>query len=464
MARILLSGVHLGTRGAFKEHPRSPGGLQVIPPSSMSQSFDIDTAYDALDDTVYDIFDMDAYCSSLSPSIPSTESVPDTPTPAPRLKRYPKTRGHPRLSPTVVPSPIVAAFSASASTSSVPAAANTRPGKPDKGKGRQRSTAAASPTSPVDASSSTIPPLSTASVELTPEQHVCLVRVLKRLDEWLAQGWQPGVDESCLRHLAEIFNSAEAVAEGSLSNIRRADLMWRLADSEGWEKSAGSSIMGAIDIQVTVTRILYKDYGESLISSFRSFLGQKEAELGSEGRPSGISGPSLQKETGRGDPRPNVPKRVRFEEVDGPSRGVGDVRAERNEGSRLLVGLAAPIIPSYDETCATLSRHLAFISGTARFKWLDFLLTLRESAAGANALRSHHAVSPLPDVPFAPVETGNQLRYLLAGRGQVPDTHPLGAYRCFRCDSLGHWSADHDRRHRTIYGGPPHSGILPGGA
>ena len=219
----------------------------------MSQSFDINTSYDALDNTVYDIFDVDAYCSSLSPSVPSTESVPNTPTPAPRLKRYPKTRGHPRPSPTVVPPPVVSTTSADASTSSIPAATGAKPSKPDKGKGRQRSAITAAPTSPVDASSSTIPPVSTASAELTPEQHICLVWMLKRLDEWLTQGWQPGVDQSRLRHLAEIFNSAETVAEGSLSNIRHADLAWRLADSEGWEKSAGSSIMGAIDIQVTVT-------------------------------------------------------------------------------------------------------------------------------------------------------------------------------------------------------------------
>ena len=55
--------------------------------------------------------------------------------------------------------------------------------------------------------------------------------------------------------------------------------------------------MGAIDIQVTVTKILYKDYGDSLIASFWSFLGQKEAEMGDSGCPTGISGPSLQKET-----------------------------------------------------------------------------------------------------------------------------------------------------------------------
>ena len=427
----------------------------------MSLSFDIDTSYDALDDTIHDIFDVDAYCASLSPSVPSTESVPNTPTPTPRFKRYPKTRGHPCPSPAVVPPPVVASAPAIAPTPPNPATASTVSSKPDKGKGCQRAAATAPSPSPMDASSSTIPPVSTASVELTPEQHICLVRMLKRLDEWLAQGWQPGVDESCLRHLAEIFNSAEAIAEGSLSNIRRADLAWRLADSEGWEKSAGSSIMGAIDIQVTVTRILYKDYGESLITSFCSFLGQKEAELGSEGRPSSISRPSVQKETDWRNPRPNIPKRVQFEEVDSSSRGARNVRPEWNEGSRLLVGLAAPIIPSYDEMCATLSRHLAFVSGTARFEWLDFLLTLRESAAGTNALCSHHAVSPLPDAAFAPVKTGNQLQYFLAGHGQVPDTHPLGAYRCFRCDSLGHWSADHDRHHRTIYGGPPHSGILP---
>ena len=427
----------------------------------MSQSFDINTSYDALDDTIYDIFDVDAYCSSLSPPVSTPESVSHTPTPTPRLKRYPKTRGHPRPSPAAVSSPIVTTVPAVASTSSVPAATGTKPSKLDKGKGHQHPAAPAPPTSPVDTS---LTPVPTASAELTPEQHVCLVRMLKRLDEWLAQGWQPGVDELCLWNMAEIFNSAEAVAEGSLSNIRHADLAWRLADSEGWEKSAGSSIMGAIDIQVTVTKILYKDYGDALIDSFRSFLGQKEAELGDSRRPMSISGSSLQKEASRGNPRPNIQKRVQFEGLDGPSGGTGDVRPERNEGSRLLVGPAAPIIPSYDETCRTLARHLAFISGMARFEWLDFLLALRESAAGTNALCSRYATSPIPDAPFAPVVTGNQLRYFLAGRGQVPDTHPLGAYRCFRCDSLGHWSADHDRNRRSVYGGPPHSGVFPDSA
>ena len=391
----------------------------------MSQSFDINTSYDALDDTAYDIFNLDAYISSLSPSVSAAESVRNTLTPAPRLKRYPKTRSHPRPSPSVISPPTVTAASIVASTSSVPIAT---PAKPDKGKGRQRATVTPSLTSPVDASPSSV---STASVELTPEQYICIVWMLKCLDEWLTQGWQPGVDESRLRSMAEIFNSAEAVAEGSLSNVHRADLAWRLADSEGWEKSAGSSIMGAIDIQVTVTKVLYKDYGDALIASFCSFLGQKEAELGSEGHPSGVSGPSLQKETGRRDPRPDVPKRVRFEGLDSSSGGVSDVRPERNEGSRLLVGPAAPIIPSYDEMCGTLARHLAFISRTARFEWLDFLLALRESATGTNALRSRYAIGPLPDAPFAPVATGNQLHYLLAGRGQVSDSHPLGAYCCF---------------------------------
>ena len=263
----------------------------------MSSSYDASTSYDALDDSVYDIFDLDAYISSLSPSVPDSEPVPNPPPPSSRLKRYPKTRGHPRPSPAIVSPPAVSATSIVASTSSV---AVTAPAKPDKGKGRQRATIASPPTCPVDASPS---PVSTASVELTPEQHVCIVRMLKRLDEWLAQGWEPGVDKSHLRNMAEIFNSAEAVAEGSLSNIRRADLAWRLADSEGW-------IMGAIDIQVTVMKILYKDYGDLLIASFWSFLGQKEIELGDRGRPTGVPGPSLQKETGQGDPQPDVQKRV----------------------------------------------------------------------------------------------------------------------------------------------------------
>ena len=292
----------------------------------MSSSYDASTSYDALDDSVYDIFDLDAYVSSLSPSVPDSEPVRNSLAPTSRLKRYPKTRGHPRPSPAIISPPAVSTTSAVATTSSLPV---VTPTKPDKGKGRQHAAVASPPACPVDASPS---PVSTTSVKLTPEQHVCLVRMLKRLDEWFSQGWEPGVDKSHLRNMAEIFNSAEAIAEGSLSNIRHADLAWQLTDSEGWEKSAGSSIMGAIDIQVTVMKILYKDYGDSLIASFRSFLGQKEAELGDRGCPTGVSGPSLQEETSRGNPRPDVQKRVRFEGLDSQSGRAGDVRPEQNEG------------------------------------------------------------------------------------------------------------------------------------
>ena len=380
----------------------------------MSASYDINTKYDLLDCSVYDVFDVDAYCS-LSPSVPNSESVPHTPAPAPSLKRYPKMQGHPHPSPSVLSPPAVA------SVSSLPAAI---PAKPDKGKGRQRPAISAPPTSLVDPP----PSVSNDSVDLTPEQHLCLVRVLKRLNEWFAQGWEPGVDKSCLRTLAEIFNSAESIAEGSLSNIQRADLAWRLVDSEGWEKSAGSSIMGAIDIQVTVTKILFKDYGEPLIASFRSFLGQKEAELGDSGRPAGISGPSLQKETGRGDPKSNVLKRVRFSGLDSAVGGARNVLPEWDESGRLPVDETNARIPTYDEACKSLTQHLTFVSGTTYQQWFNFLLTLRESTPGTNALCSCHAACPLPDAPFTPVIIDDQLRYLLAGRGCVTDTHPLGRF------------------------------------
>ena len=188
------------------------------------------------------------------------------------------------------------------------ASSSAQPGvpvKPDKGKGRQPTTPSPSPASSVDSTEPT-----TSPVNLTPEQHLCLVRVLKRLDEWFARGWEPRIDKSRVRGLAEIFNSAEAVAEGGIADLRLADLAWRLADSEGWEKSAGSSIMGAIDIQVTVTKILYKDYSDTLIDSFRSFLGQKEVELGNSRHPSYVAGPPLSLTTSHQNSEPVVPKRV----------------------------------------------------------------------------------------------------------------------------------------------------------
>ena len=164
---------------------------------------------------------------------------------------------------------------------------------------------------------------------------------------------------------------------------------------------------------------------------------------------------------GQGNSEPDLPKRVRFSGLDGTPRRTSNVCPERDEGRRLPADEVIARIPMYDEACRSLAQHLAFTSGTTYTEWVNFLFTLRESTPGANALRSQHTSCPLPDGPFAPVATDNQLRYLLAGRGRVTDAHPLGGFRCFQCDSFGHWSADHDRNRRSVYGGPPHSGVFP---
>ena len=165
-----------------------------------------------------------------------------------------------------------------------------------------------------------------------------------------------------------------------------------------------------------------------------------------------------------GNPESILPKRVRFSDVDGAPGGTPDVRAKRNEGRRLIADEEAARVPTYDEACRGLAQHLAFVGNATYTEWINFLFTLRESTAGTNALRSRHTSCLLPDGPFAPVPANNQLRYLLAGRGRVTDAHPLGGFRCFQCDSFGHWSADHDRNRRSVYGGPPHSGVFPDSA
>ena len=430
----------------------------------MSSSFDINTAFDALDDSlVSDVIDLDSWASSLSPPVSSNEPVRNA-TPHPHQKRHTRTRGHPHPTPAFALPPVTRSVAAPpvlstptvASSSAQPQSA---PGKPDKGKGRQQTTPSPSPASSVD---STVPAISSA--DLTPEQHLCFVQVLKRLNKWLARGWEPRVDQSRLWSLAEIFNSAEAVAEGGIADLRLADLAWRLADSEGWEKSAGSSIMGAIDIQMTVTKILYKDYGDALIDSFRSFLGQKEAELGNSGRPSLTAGSPLPQTASHRNPEPVVPKRVRFQGLDGPDGGACHIRPERDAGGGLLVDAPDARVPSYDEVCRSLAQHLAFVGGASYGTWRNFLLSLQQSTPRANALHSVHAVTSLPNAPFVPLPTGSELRYQLAGRGTITDAHPLGGYRCFRCNTLGHWSSNHNRTSGTVYGGPPHSGILPGSA
>ena len=431
----------------------------------MSSSFDINTAFDELDDSlVSDVIDLDSWASSLSPPVSSSEPVCHS-TPRPRQKRHSRMCGYPRPSPAVALPPVTRSTVAGPvlSTPTVASLSTVSQGvleRPNKGKGCQQTTPAPSPASSVDPS----PVPATSSADLTPEQHLCLVRVLKRLNEWLARGWEPRVDQSRLRSLAEIFNSAEAVAEGGVADLCLADLAWRLADSEGWERSAASSIMGAIDIQVTVTKILYKDYGDSLIDSFRSFLGRKEAELGNSGCPSYVAGSPLPQAASCRNSEPVIPKRVRFQGLDGPDGGACNIRPERDAGGGLLVDTPDARVPSYDAVCRSLAQHLTFAGGASYGRWQDFLLTLRESTARANALRSEHATTPLPNSPFVPLVADSQLRYQLAGRGTLTDTHPLGGYRCFRCHTLGHWSSDHDRSRGTVYGGPPHSGVLPGSA
>ena len=110
----------------------------------MSLSFDIDTAYDALDDSlVSDVLDLESYCSSLSPPVTSPEPIRHS-TSCPRQRRHPRTRGHPRPTPAfalppVTPSvaaPPVLSAPAVASSSAQPSV----PGKPDKGKGHQQTT------------------------------------------------------------------------------------------------------------------------------------------------------------------------------------------------------------------------------------------------------------------------------------------------------------------------------------
>ena len=427
----------------------------------MGSFFDINTAFDALDDSlVSDVVDLDSWASSLSPPVASDEPIRHS-TPRPRQKRHTRMRGHPRPTPAIALPPVTTAVVAGpvlstpavASTSAQPSGSAQRA---DKGKGREQATPISPSASPVDPSVRTTP-----LADLTPEQHLCLVRVLKRLDEWFTCGWEPRIDKSHVRTLAEIFNSAEAVAEGGLANLCLADLAWRLADSEGWEKSAGSSIMGAIDIQVSVTKILYKDYGDALIDSFWSFLGRKEAELGNSGRPSCVAGPPLSSSASHQNPEPVVPKRVRFQGLDGSDGGACQVRPERDAGGGLLVDAPDARVPSYDEACRSLAQHLAFVGTASYGTWHDFLLSLRQSTPGTNALHSIHAACPLPNAPFIPLPTGSELRYQLAGRGTLTDSHPLGGYRCFRCNTLSHWSSDHDRTRGRVYGGPPHSGVLP---
>ena len=161
----------------------------------MSSSYNIDTAYNALDDSlVSDVFDLDSWASSLSPPVTSPEPVRNS-TPRPHQKCHTRTRGHPHPTPAftlppITPSVVAGPILSTPAIASSPAQPSGPPERVDKGKGRQQAAPASPPASPVDS-----PVRTTSSADLTPEQHLCLVRVLKRLDEWFSCGWEPRIDK-----------------------------------------------------------------------------------------------------------------------------------------------------------------------------------------------------------------------------------------------------------------------------
>ena len=89
----------------------------------MSSSYDISTAYDALNENIYDLFDLDAYCSSLSSPVSPPEPIFNPTVTTPHSKRHSKTRGHPRPSPAIISPPSVT------STSSFPVTVSAKPNK-----------------------------------------------------------------------------------------------------------------------------------------------------------------------------------------------------------------------------------------------------------------------------------------------------------------------------------------------
>ena len=122
----------------------------------MSSSYNINTAFDNLDDSlVSNVFDLDSWTSSLSPPVTSPEPVRDS-TRHPRQKRHVRTRSHPRPTPAFTLPPVSTTAVASP-VLSAPAVASTSAqssvlSKADKGKGRQQATPTTPPASPVDPS------------------------------------------------------------------------------------------------------------------------------------------------------------------------------------------------------------------------------------------------------------------------------------------------------------------------
>ena len=123
----------------------------------MSSSFSIDTAYDALDDSlVSDVLDLESYCRSLSPPVSSPEPVRNS-TPRPRQRCNTRTRGHPCPTPAFalppftlsVPVPPVLSTPAVASSSAQSSDPSERT---DKGKSRQQAAPASLPANPMDSS------------------------------------------------------------------------------------------------------------------------------------------------------------------------------------------------------------------------------------------------------------------------------------------------------------------------
>ncbi|KIO06502.1 hypothetical protein M404DRAFT_24716 [Pisolithus tinctorius Marx 270] len=116
---------------------------------------------------------------------------------------------------------------------------------------------------------------------VAPEASIFLgyVRLLNDFERWESHGWRAGERHEHLRVLSKIFRSSEVIGKRVHDQVATAEGSFEAHMYEDIDKANSAILQETLRTQEAVVKIVHKDYGPSLISSFRAFLDRTPVDV-----------------------------------------------------------------------------------------------------------------------------------------------------------------------------------------
>ncbi|KIO11485.1 hypothetical protein M404DRAFT_20169 [Pisolithus tinctorius Marx 270] len=116
---------------------------------------------------------------------------------------------------------------------------------------------------------------------VAPEASIFLgyVQLLNDFERWESHGWRAGECHEHLQVLSKIFRSSEIIGKRVHDQVAMAEGSFEAHTYEDIDKANSAILQETLKTQEAVIKIVHEDYGPSLISSFRAFLGRTPVDV-----------------------------------------------------------------------------------------------------------------------------------------------------------------------------------------